>query len=83
MTSPGSIAATVHDAIDQVATAVEDIHQSVAAFPLEILSEITPFEASLNDVKAAQRRTIEAIYDLVHRINHRARALTVQAAGRS
>ena len=37
MTQTRTIAASVHDAIDEITTAVEDIHKSVAEVPLTIL----------------------------------------------
>ena len=76
MSEPRSIAATVHDAINDVTTAVEDIHKSVAEFPLTVLAEITPFKETLDDVKATQEQTIEAVYGLVRTINDQVRRLT-------
>lgn len=79
MTDRRSLAATVHDAIDEVTTAVEDIHKSVADLPLTLLGELTPFTGTLADVRTTQAHAIEAIYDLVRRINHRVRHVTTGA----
>ena len=80
MTKPRTIAASVHDAIDEITTAVEDIHKSVAEMPLTLLGEITPFADTLAEVKTTQDRAIEAIYGLVRRINHRVRDVTTGAS---
>ncbi len=76
MTQPRSLATTVHDAIDEVTSAVEDIHKEVAHIPLTLLSELTPFADTLNEVRTTQDHAIEAVYDLVRRINHRVRDVT-------
>ena len=81
MTETRSIAATIHDVIDDVATAVEDIHKSVAEFPLTVLGEITPLKDTLHDVKVTQDQTIEAVYAFVRTINHQVRRLTSTLAG--
>src|SRR5439155_3724448 len=61
MTESRSIAATVHAVIDDVTTAVEDIHKSVAEFLFTMLGEITPFKETLDDVKVTQEQTIGAV----------------------
>jgi hypothetical protein len=78
MTEPRSLSATVHEAIDDVTTAVESIHQAVAEFPLAVLAEITPFKDTLDDVKTTQHEAIEAIYDLVRSINREVQRVTSQ-----
>ena len=80
MTKSRSIPATVHDVIDDVATTVEDIHKSVAGFPLTVLGEITPFKETLDDVKVTQEQTIGAVYGLVRTINHQVRRITTSVA---
>jgi len=80
MTKSRSVAATVHAVIDDVTTAVEDIHKSVAEFPLTMLGEITPFKETLDDVKVTQEQTIEAVYGLVRTINDQVRRLTTSVA---
>lgn len=76
MTDPRRIAATVHDVIDNVTAAVEDVHKSVAEFPLTVLGEITPFKDTLDEVKVTQDQTIETVYGLVRSINAQVRRLT-------
>jgi hypothetical protein len=76
MTKPRRIAATVHDVIDEVATAVEGVHKSVADFPLIVLGEITPFKETLDEVQGTQDQTIAAVYGLVRSINAQVRRLT-------
>jgi len=81
MTEPRSLAAAVHDVINDVTAAVQDIHKSVAEFPLTVLGEITPFKDTLHDVKVTQDQTIEAVYGLVRSINDQVRRLTTTLAG--
>ena len=81
MTKSRSIPATVHDVIDDVTTAVEGVHKSVADFPLIVLGEITPFKHTLDDVKVTQDKTIEAVYGLVRSINAQVRRLTTNDVG--
>jgi hypothetical protein len=81
MSEPRTIATTVHDMIDDVSTAVEDIHRAVAEYPLTVLGEITPFKETLDDVKTTQDQTIEAVYGLVRSINAQARRITCYGAG--
>jgi len=81
MTEPRRIAATVHDVIDNVTAAVEDVTKSVAEFPLTVLGEITPFKETLDEVKATQDQTIEAVYGLVRSINAQVRRLTTNGVG--
>lgn len=77
MTRTRTLTGTVHDAIDDVATAAERVHKSVAEFPLTVLAEITPFKEVLDDVRHTQDETIGAAYGLVRTINDRVRRLTI------
>ena len=78
MTQTRRLSAAVHEAIDDVTTAAESIHQAVAEFPLAVLAEITPFKETLDDVKATQHDTIEAVYGLVRSINRQVQRLTTE-----
>ena len=78
MNESRTIASTVHDMIDGVSTAVEDIHRAVAEYPLTVLGELTPptFRETIDDVKTTQDQTLEAVYGLVRSINAQARRIT-------
>ncbi len=82
MTDSRGIAAAVHDAIDEVTSAVEDIHKSIAGFPLDVLGEIAPLKDTVGQVKNTQAQTIAAVYGLVRRVNDRVRQLTTGADAR-
>lgn len=79
MIAASSIAPTVHDTIDEVARAVEDIHKSIADLPLDLLGRLTSLETSLEPVRDGQARSITAVYDLVRHVNARVRQLTTAA----
>jgi hypothetical protein len=81
-TNKKTLATTIHDAINDVTTAVEDVHKSVADLPLDVLAGITPLKAALDEVRAAQARSIGALYDLVRKVNARVRRLTAGAPPR-
>ena len=72
--------ATVHDTIDDVTRAAEDIHKSVADLPLDLLGRLTSLETTLEPVRDGQARSIAAVYDLVRQVNARVRQLTAAAA---
>jgi hypothetical protein len=76
ITDDRSLAAAVHDAIDEVATAVEGIHKSVAEVPLDVLGEIEPLQGPVREVKYTQEQVIGAVYGLVRTINGQVRRLT-------
>jgi hypothetical protein len=78
MSESRTIASTVHDMIDGVSTAVEDIHRAVAEYPLTILGELTPpaLKETVDEVKATQDQTLEAVYGFVRSVNAQARRLT-------
>ena len=71
--------ATVHDTIDDVTRAAEDIHKSVADLPLDLLGRLTALETTLEPVRDGQARSIAAVYDLVRQVNARVRQLTTAA----
>ena len=79
MSEPRSIADTVHDLIDDVTAAVQDIHKSAAEFPLAVLGEVTPFKETIDDVRTTQDQAIEAVYGLVRSINAQVRRITTSA----
>jgi uncharacterized protein with von Willebrand factor type A (vWA) domain len=76
MSQTKTVAGAVHDAIDNVATTVEEIHRSVADIPLDILGGIAPLRDTVEEVRRVQSRSITAVYDLVREVNDRVRDLT-------
>jgi hypothetical protein len=71
MNAAKSIAVSIHDTIADVTTAVEDIHRSIAEFPLASLESIEPLQKPVKEVRAVHARSIGTVYGLVHRINDR------------
>jgi hypothetical protein len=59
----------VQDSIDRGATTVEEIHKSIAEFPLKILEGNARFRAPAKEVRLVQDHTIGAIYDLIRKVN--------------
>lgn len=73
---------TIHDAIDGVTTTVEDIHQAIAALPLDVLAGIEPIRGIVDDVRAVQSDSIAVVYGLVRTVNDQVRQLTTGSASR-
>jgi hypothetical protein len=71
MTTAKWIAETIHDTIDESATAIEGIHHSIAELPLDIFSAIKPFEETLAEVRDVQTRSIKGVYGIVRQVNDR------------
>jgi t-SNARE complex subunit (syntaxin) len=80
MTETQSLVSTIHDAIDEITTAVEDIHKSVAGVPIDVLKGLTPLDDAMEEARAVQTRSIGAVYELVRKINGRVRDLTTGEA---
>jgi uncharacterized NAD-dependent epimerase/dehydratase family protein len=59
----------VREAIDDGATTVEEIHRSIAALPLDILGRLDGFEDRLANVRRIQDESIDAVYDVIRRVN--------------
>ena len=79
MPATKNLATTIHDAIDQVTTAAEGVHKTVADVPLELLGEWAPLRGALDEVRAAQARSIAAVYGLIRTVNSRVRRLTSES----
>lgn len=62
---------TLEEAIDDVTTAVEDVHRAIAGLPLEILGSIEPLRDAMKSVRGVQERSLHAIYGTVRKVNHR------------
>ncbi len=60
---------TVQQAIDNGATSVEQVHQYIAALPLETLEKLGFFEDQVSRLKGKQAETIGIAYDAVRTIN--------------
>ena len=71
MTTVKRVATTIHDVVDGVTTAVEDIHRSIGDLPLSLLESVEPLERSVKQVRAARARAIGAVYGLIRRVNDR------------
>jgi hypothetical protein len=78
MSSPKDLAATIHDTINDVTTAVENIHRSIADAPLDMMGAIEPLERPVKDMRVVQDRSITAIYGLIRRINDRVGQITAE-----
>lgn len=70
------LADMVHDVVARGATTAQEIHQAVAALPLEVLEEIEPLEKLVKQVRKTQERSISAVYDLVRGINEEVAKVT-------
>lgn len=60
---------TVQQAVDNGATNVEQVHQYIAALPLETLEKLGFFEDQVSKVRTKQAETIGIAYDAVRTIN--------------
>jgi hypothetical protein len=58
-------------AVDRGTSSAEKIHREVAGMPLEFFARADILKEPAGELRAAQDRTIESIYELVRRINHR------------
>jgi len=76
MTKATSVAATIHDTIDDVTTTVEGVHRSIASVPFEILDGVPALQGTLDEIRTVQERSIGVAYDLVRKVNDRVRRLT-------
>ena len=59
----------IQEAIDKGATTVEQIHQSIAAMPLEALEQRGLLDEKATLIKEKQAATIGAVYDAIRRVN--------------
>ncbi|QXC60416.1 hypothetical protein KSP35_19120 [Aquihabitans sp. G128] len=66
---PKRIQAMVEEAIDEGATSVEEIHQAVAAAPLEALKGIDALAGPAETAQDLAGRSIGAIYDTIRTVN--------------
>lgn len=66
---PQRIQILVEEAINQGATTVEEIHQAVAAAPLDALANIEAVRGRADGAADLTRRSIGAIYDTIRQVN--------------
>ncbi len=59
----------IQGVIDQGATSVEEVHQSILAMPLDAIAKFEPFQSSAASVKDIQSKTLGTIYDTIRSIN--------------
>ena len=64
------LADVIQREVDAGADTVEEIHRAVAALPLDVLEKLDVFAATARDVRKAQAKTIGAVYELIHKVNH-------------
>ena len=76
------IQALVEEAIDQGATTVGQIHQAVAAAPLEALGSIEPLSDAAGAAQDVAQRSIGAIYDTIRQVNEQVGILAEQLLAR-
>jgi hypothetical protein len=61
----------IHGVVDKGATAVEEIHRSIATMPLKTLEEVGVFEKTAEEVRNVQSEAIGGVYNLIRDINKR------------
>jgi len=59
----------VQEAVDKGATTVEQIHQAIAAMPLDALEKRGLLDDKASAVKEAHAATIGTVYDAIRKVN--------------
>jgi len=59
----------VQEAVDKGATTVEQIHQTIAAMPLDALEKRGLLTDKASDLRETQAATIGTVYNAIRRIN--------------
>jgi hypothetical protein len=59
----------IQEAVDRGATSVEQIHQSIADLPFEMLERLDLLEPEGAELRETKSRTIGVVYDAIRRIN--------------
>ena len=59
----------VRDAVDSTASSAEEIHKSIANYPLDVLDRLEVLETAVREVRRVQDQSIGAVYDLVRGVN--------------
>ena len=63
----------IQEAVDKGATTVEQIHQTIAAMPLEALEKRGLLEGKATQVRETQAATIGAVYDAIRKVKGQVR----------
>ena len=66
-----SLTGLIEEAVDKGATTVEEIHKSIADFPLKLMEGSELLRRPAKEVRRLQDQTIGAFYDLVRDTNRR------------
>jgi hypothetical protein len=69
------LAKAIQDSIEKGATAVEEVHKSIADLPLKMLEGSERLREPAKEVRHVQDRAIGAVYDLVRKVNEEVGAL--------
>jgi hypothetical protein len=70
--------ALVEEAIDHGASTVGEIHQAIAAAPLEALRTIEPLSGAAETAQDLTQRSIGAVYDTIRQVNEQVGILAEQ-----
>lgn len=76
MSDPKNLPDVVADIVEQGANAAEEIHRSIANFPLDVIERADVVGDVLSEVRRIQNKGIGAVYDLVRGINKEVNKLT-------
>jgi len=72
----------VQEAVDKGATSVEEVHQAIAAMPLEMLESIEGLEEPAKNIKELRQKSIGMVYDIIRKINNTAGELAEDIIGK-
>lgn len=70
MSEEKALSERIEEAVDQGATAVEEIHRAIADMPLGVLEKLGLLERTTREVRRIQDVSLGAIYDMVRDVNH-------------
>ncbi len=63
------LAQLVQDAVDKSATAIEDVHLTVANEPLNILKKIPALKSPVSGIQKIINLTITSMYEIIRTVN--------------
>lgn len=73
----------VHQAVEDGANTVEDVHQRVAALPFDQLERIAVLEKLVRRARGVHDQVSNTVYDTVRAVNARVDELAEEALGRA